>query len=118
MNRRKTVLIVEDEEFVRLLLARLFSDDYHLIVESDGQKAYEYVSAHSLEIDLLFADVVLPGRSGIAIAERLFSQNPRAKVVLTSGYAEPENIPPEFNFIKKPFSPEVVMGLVRGLLLN
>ena len=87
-GRKLRILLVEDETSVReLLKAVLTRRGYHVDVGCTGDEGLALCD--SIEPpDLLITDLIMPGASGPAIAERLRRRVPHAKVLLMSGYAE------------------------------
>ncbi|HUH93471.1 MAG TPA: ATP-binding protein [Casimicrobiaceae bacterium] len=87
----ETVLVVEDNEDIRgLAVSALESLGYRVLLAHDGSSALRLVeSIDGARIDLLFADVALPGgMSGGALAEALRRMRPGMPVLLTSGYSQ------------------------------
>ena len=85
----ETILIVEDEDAVRLLASRLLSvAGYTVLTARDGEEALALVRRHEGEIHLMLTDVVLPGIGGGELAERLAGIRPGVKVLFTSGYTD------------------------------
>ncbi|HSJ97983.1 MAG TPA: ATP-binding protein, partial [Myxococcota bacterium] len=85
----ETILLVEDEEQVRLHAQRqLAALGYRVLAASNGREALELLREHS-GIDLLFTDVVMPGGiDGRQLAEEARRMHPGLKVLFTSGYSE------------------------------
>ncbi len=83
------VLVVEDDARVRrLTLTRLRELGYRVLESANGREALA-VFAENPAIDLVFSDLVMPGgMSGYDLLAELRKQQPRLKVLLTSGYAE------------------------------
>ncbi|WHZ16889.1 MAG: Sensory box histidine kinase/response regulator [Nitrospira sp.] len=119
---RETILLVEDQRAVRLLLTNVLSDyGYRLLEASKGQEALRLVAATSTPIDLLVTDVVMPQMTGPALAEQLRRQWPDLRVLFMSGYAEGAVLPaflaePGTGFISKPFLPAELAKKLRDLL--
>jgi len=81
------VLVVEDERSVREMTSVLLRRaGYDVIAVSDGGAAMDRLAAMATPIDVLVTDVVMPGMSGIDLAERVIDRYPMAGVVLLSGY--------------------------------
>jgi CheY-like chemotaxis protein len=87
-NGRETVLVAEDDPFVRAYAVTcLETFGYRVIEAADGRDALNKI-AGGAEIDLLFTDVVMPGGiNGWELAETARRMQPRLRVLLTSGYA-------------------------------
>jgi two-component system cell cycle sensor histidine kinase/response regulator CckA len=82
-----TVMVVEDEASVRdMTSSMLRRAGYEVTPVSDGPEALERLIRMSQPIDILVTDVVMPGMSGIDLAERVLDRFPEAGVVLLSGY--------------------------------
>jgi PAS domain S-box-containing protein len=86
---RETILLVEDDRLVRnYVTGRLRALGYTTIIASDGASALAEIDREQ-HIDLLFTDVILPGRvNGREIADEAVKRRPGLKVVYTSGYTE------------------------------
>ena len=84
-----TILVVEDELAVRTILARtLCRFGYTVLEAGGGREAMELWKARRAEIDLLLTDMVMPGgMTGLSLAEKLRSEKPSLKVIVTSGYS-------------------------------
>jgi PAS domain S-box-containing protein len=81
------VMVVEDESSVREMTSKLLRRaGYEVRIVANGLDALEQLAAPAPPIDVLVTDVVMPGMSGIVLAERVLDQLPRAGVVLLSGY--------------------------------
>ena len=116
-----TVLLVDDEPWVRLLIRRMLAYlGYSLLEASTAAQAMELATRHEAEIDLLLTDVVLPNRSGFELAQRLLRRQPTLRVLYITGHAEEsqavrEGLQGAF-FLSKPFrSDELEASLCRAL---
>jgi two-component system cell cycle sensor histidine kinase/response regulator CckA len=103
------ILLVEDEDPVRLFGARALSaKGYDVLEAANGELAWEIVKAEGGKIDLIITDVVMPGLKGPDLVDMVRSRMPDMKVIFMSGYAEdviPEGIEndPSIHFLPKPF---------------
>jgi len=85
------VLIVEDEPELQALAASLFrSIGYDVLCASNAADARLIIERDPAAVQVLFSDVVMPGSSGLDLAEWVAGAHPDIKIVLTSGYAQPE----------------------------
>jgi two-component system, cell cycle sensor histidine kinase and response regulator CckA len=117
-----TVLLVEDEDAVRLFSARaLRNKGYNVLEARSGDAALEMMSAHQGEIDLLITDVVMPRMDGPTLIREVRIQHPDMKVIFISGYAEDsfrrrldEN--EDIHFLPKPFSLKQLAGKVKEVM--
>jgi len=86
--RTATVLIVDDFDAVRTLLRKQLTDQGHTVLEAgDGIEALQLVRRQGGAIDLVLADVVLPGMNGTQLADRLTSEFPGMAIILMSAFA-------------------------------
>ena len=113
----KTVLVVEDEEDVRTLVAGyLNSLGYRALTASDGMEAMEIAQQMRDEIHVLLTDVVLPKMRGPELAERLKFVLPKLKIIYMSGYLEENQDQRGFLdgaiFLDKPFSRDVLANRI------
>jgi len=82
------VLLVEDNQLVGEFAAQLLVDlGYANMWVSSGQEALARIDANPRKFDVVFTDVVMPGMSGIELAEVMRARHPDVPVVLTSGYS-------------------------------
>jgi PAS domain S-box-containing protein len=119
----ETVLLVEDEAGVRVLVARMLANLGYTVLEArEGDEALGLAKAYAgPSIDLLLTDVVLPRRGGWALAESIAADFPHIKVLFTSGYAEQGivqhgQIERSAAFLAKPFSVAALARKVRAVL--
>lgn len=117
----ETILIVEDDARVRrVAVARLDDLGYRVIEASNAAEALEQLERHR-DVALLFTDVVMPGgMSGDELAQHARRKMPNLKVLLTSGYAEPEVAGRELahsgSWLKKPYTSGELAVKLRSLL--
>lgn len=116
-----TILLVEDEETVRKVIERLLRKlGYDVLSAADAEEAIEIFRARDDELDLVLTDVVMPGLTGVEMAEVLKEERPDMKFLFTSGYTSKElggnpEAPPE-PFLPKPFSMDELSKSVRKVL--
>ncbi|HEU5042170.1 MAG TPA: ATP-binding protein, partial [Gemmatimonadales bacterium] len=114
-----TVLVVEDEESVRVLARRvLTARGYHVLDAADAAEALTLTDGGRRRIDLLVTDVVMPGMGGPALAERLVAAQPGLRVLYISGYAEEAiqrqgSLPAGGALLEKPFTADQLASRVR-----
>jgi signal transduction histidine kinase len=119
----ETILVVEDEddvrEVARATLARL---GYRTLAAHDGRQALAILAGRG-DVDLLFADCVMPsGLGGAALAREALRLRPPLKVLLTSGYLGPAAGDGEpvavqgFPLIAKPYRPGELAARIREIL--
>ena len=116
------ILVVEDDERLRMVPVRLLLNRGYVVVEArDGKEAMEHLK-DGQPFDLLFTDVVLPGgMNGVEIAEQAKRIQPNIKVIYTTGYAKyavvhNENLDPDDTLVIKPYRRAELLGIVRAML--
>lgn len=83
------ILIAEDEESVRLLVARALTQDGHeTVATQDGGEALDTLQREGGRFDLLLADIKMPVMDGIALALAAARDFPSLPIVLMTGYAD------------------------------
>jgi DNA-binding NtrC family response regulator len=115
------VLIVEDEEAVRYLSRVILERAGHRVFEAATSEQAESVLSEIGPVDVLVADVMLPGGRGTDLYARLRLRYPGLRVVFMSGYLgegilEETQIDRTMRFIQKPFAADVLLGSVATLL--
>jgi two-component system, response regulator PdtaR len=117
--RPKVILIVEDEFLARLAVADYLRDSGYTVIEVSRASEALTVIASQSQIDLVFADINVPGwLDGEALANWLSIRRPDIPVILTSGAITPslDRNPGVFRFIPKPYALTHVEQIIRGLL--
>jgi PAS domain S-box-containing protein len=118
----ETILLVEDDEVVRALAARILQECGYKVLESENPEDALQVGERQKEpIDLLLTDVVLPGMSGRKVAEHLAFLRPGMKVLYMSGYTDDTIVrhgvlEADTFFLQKPFTPIALARKVREVL--
>ncbi|HEY7320100.1 MAG TPA: response regulator [Candidatus Binatia bacterium] len=114
------VLLAEDEPGMLFLLEKLFlRRGYQILRATNGQEALDIYRRHKDEIAVILLDMGLPKISGRDVLHQIRSENPDAKVIVTSGYIEPElklEIErPNVKFLQKPYTPDSVFAALQSL---
>jgi two-component system, cell cycle sensor histidine kinase and response regulator CckA len=118
-----TVLLVEDEDPVRLFSARALRNKGYRVVEApSGEAALEIITAGTERIDLLVSDVVMPRMDGPSLIAAVRRLHPAMKVIFISGYAEDAfrsrlGHDRDIHFLPKPFSLKQLAGKVKEVML-
>lgn len=116
LGESRTILLVEDETFVREVASEVLrAAGYRVLTAKSAAEAMRIFES-GFEIDLLLTDVVLPGETGRVLAERLRRANPELPVLLATGYGEQMAREASEECLAKPFSSEDLLGRVRQLL--
>lgn len=115
----ETVLVVEDEEALRVAAARALSKaGYTVLQAANGAEALEISSSYSGTIHLLLTDVVMPGMSGVELAREIGATRPDCEFLYMSGYAHDALghhgiLELETHFLAKPFTALELSAKVR-----
>jgi two-component system cell cycle sensor histidine kinase/response regulator CckA len=117
-----TVLLVEDEEAVRLFSARALRNKGYKVVEApSGEAALDVLNSVGQQVDLLITDVVMPQMDGTQLIRLVREQRPAMKVICISGYAEESfrkrlDSTEGIHFLPKPFTLEQLAGRVKEVM--
>ena len=110
LTGKGNVLLVEDEDAVRMFGARALRNKGYTVLEAtSGEGAIEVLNNARMEIDIIISDVMMPGMDGPTLVRLIREDRPQVKVILISGYSE-ETIRGDFDgddqvhFLPKPFS--------------
>jgi len=124
MKSKFVVLLVDDDDAVRLLAQRILRAEGHVVVETyNGEHAFEQVVANSLRPDIVVTDLDMPHLDGIALMQRIRDHtDPLLKnvpILVTSGdiTQERQEKIAELggHILKKPFGREDLLEAVRKL---
>jgi signal transduction histidine kinase len=123
VSERETILVVDDEPDLRELVAQVLeSGGYQVLSAASGEEALEKWAKRPRDVQLLLTDMVMPdGLTGRMLADRLRSEDPRLRVIYTSGYTagvpgtDLANIE-DHNFLPKPYRPATLLQVVRNCL--
>ena len=113
------ILLVEDEPGVRSYARNVFeSAGYTVTTAVDADDAEQQV-VDGIELDMMVTDVVMPGRSGVALARSIAGLRPSVPVLFVSGFAEDPALHEAGRhaaFLAKPFSPDALLAAAREVL--
>jgi two-component system, cell cycle response regulator CpdR len=116
------ILIADDEESMRMLVARAIGMDRHSVVTAqDGAEALEILAREDGAFDLLLSDIQMPVMDGIALALAVARDFPRTTILLMTGFADQRERASNLNaiahdVITKPFSVADIRAAVAGAL--
>lgn len=117
-----TVLLVEDEDAVRLFSARALRNKGYKVLEArSGEAALEIMNEQVDGIDLVISDVVMPNMDGPSLIKEVRRRRPDIKVIFISGYAEDDfrrkvDAGEEAHFLMKPFTLKQLASKVKDVL--
>ncbi|MCU0117918.1 response regulator [Pseudomonas sp. B2M1-30] len=117
----ETVLIVEDDPAVRVLVSAVLSELGYAFVEASDADGAVPILESAQRIDLLISDVGLPGMNGRQLAEIGRQHRPELKVLFITGYAEHAAVrggflDPGMQMITKPFTFDLLTAKVREMI--
>lgn len=118
MNRKISILIVDDEESVRDSLNSWFTDDgYDVKCAENAKKALMILEAE--EMDIILADIKMPGMDGLEMLRRIKSLNKDAIVIMMTAFATVDTAVKAlkdgaFDYVTKPFDPDDLSHLIRN----
>jgi signal transduction histidine kinase/ActR/RegA family two-component response regulator len=118
----ETILVAEDADQLRELVRGLLEISGYKVLEARSpEEAIDVVRGTQGKIHLLLTDVVMPGMSGLDLADRFMSLSPETKVLFMSGYADDvisgRGIPEtDANLLQKPFTRQSLLRKVRESL--
>jgi two-component system, cell cycle sensor histidine kinase and response regulator CckA len=114
-----TVLVVEDEDVLRVAISRMIRRTGLVVIEStDGFDAVEQFRANQRDIAVVLLDMTLPGMKGHEVFAELRRIRPDIKVIITSAYSQEMALDslggqPAWAFIRKPFQIKELVNLLR-----
>ncbi|XYD09099.1 response regulator [Methylobacterium sp. NMS12] len=120
-SRREIVLVVEDEETLRLLSVEALRELGYTVRHADSGVAALRVLDAQPDVALLFTDIVMPDMNGRRLAEEALRRRPELKVLYTTGFTRNAVVhngvlDPGTNFLPKPFTLEQLASKVREVL--
>jgi len=116
------ILLAEDEEAIRSLVARALRQDGHEVTTAnDGAEALDVLVREEGEFELLLTDIRMPVMDGIALALATARDHPDVTILLMTGYADQRERASGLNtlihdVITKPFSLGQMRSAVNGAL--
>ncbi len=116
------ILVVDDQLYIRELLKDILSSKgYRVLLADDGLSGLEMYKLHQDEIDLVILDIIMPKLNGDEVYTRLKEIDPNIKVIVTSGFVQPDVIQKLKKlgingYIKKPFEIQTVQKQLDNIL--
>ncbi len=112
-----TILVVEDDAIVRMLIVDVLEELEFKVLEADGsEQALVTLKDVNQHIDLMMTDVGLPVMDGRELANQARALRPALPILFASGYAENIEVPQGMHLIGKPFSIDQLRDKVKGIL--
>ncbi len=120
MRGHETILLVEDDEAVRLLIRdELRKLGYRIVEARNGIEACLVATPYLGKLQLLLTDLVMPGMSGTELARHLRVIKPELNILFISGYEDDLGVVAggtAMAYLQKPFTTEALAGAIRQLL--
>ena len=116
------ILIAEDEEGLRSLVARALAQDGHAVMTAnDGAEALDLLTREQGAFELLLTDIRMPIMDGIALALAAARDHPHVAILLMTGYADQRERASGLDalihdVIAKPFSLATIRGAVKDAI--
>ena len=118
-NREVSILIIDDEEPIRRLLALYLSEEYTCVTAASAEEGMALMAASSF--NLVMTDITMPGSSGIELCKHIHQCYPETVVIMVSGMTDitcaiEAMRQGAFDYVVKPFDlSQVLMAVERGL---
>ena len=119
----ETVLVIDDEEFLRQLADDMLSKNgYNVLKAGSGEAGLSLYKQHMKSITFVILDLIMPGMGGKQCLDEILKINPKANVLIASGYAveDPAKDPILFRakgFIQKPYNFRHMLKMMRQSLI-
>lgn len=113
MTKKAEILVVDDEEIVRLSFARSLKSDYcNVEMACNGQDALRVMGDRAFDVVLL--DLMMPGMGGMAVLKAIKNQWPESEVIIITGYPAVETAKEAvslgaYDYLAKPAGPDDVI---------
>jgi CheY-like chemotaxis protein len=118
----ETILLVDDEQFVRDLGARILGlGGYEVLTAVNGKDALDVYASHRDRISLVILDLIMPGMGGIQCLQELRETNPALKVIIASGFSVEGPAKETLDLgakalVSKPYRTNEILRIVRQVL--
>ena len=114
-----TLLVVEDDAIVRMLIVDVLEELEFLVLEAaDAEEALKIVENAAQHLDLMMTDVGLPDMDGKQLATKARELRATLPILFASGYAETLEVAEGMAVIGKPFSIDQLRAKVKSMLIN
>ena len=121
-SEARTILLVDDELAVRSIIVKILRRSNYIVLEAEsGREAVKVAESHPGKIDLVIADLHMPGQQGPEVVKALAALRPGLNVLFISGYAEHDvvsrtGVGEGANFLHKPFSGQELNAAVQAAI--
>jgi CheY-like chemotaxis protein len=114
-----TVLIVDDEDLVRMVGADILESGGYRVLEAGNAEEALHCLEDAAEVMVLFTDINMPGTpDGLGLARLVSERWPQVKILVASGAVQPggDDLPAEGLFLSKPYRADDLLGLLQKLI--
>ena len=113
----RTILLVEDEVSVREIAAHMLAASGHKVLPAgDAIEAESLFMSHWVEIDLLLADMILPGATGLELYKKFKKRKSGLQGIIVSGSLEEDcELSDDIMFLQKPYRMSTLIKKVNGI---
>ena len=113
----KKILIIDDSPVARMLLKKCIVGDFEIFEAGSGEEGLDLLN--SINIDITFLDLTMPGMNGIEVLEKMIEINPKAKVVILSADRQSTTIKEAislgaFTVLKKPPRQDKILKTIQS----
>jgi DNA-binding NtrC family response regulator len=122
MTEKAKILVVDDEEVVRLCLVRTFAGEHcNVEVVRNGNEALKLMGQRPFDVVLL--DLRMPGMDGMAVLKTIKEKWPESEVIIITGYPAVESAKEAvtlgaYDYLAKPVGPDDVINAANGAMLH
>jgi DNA-binding response OmpR family regulator len=107
---RKSILIIEDDDFIRYMLEKYFKGYYPVLLAVDGEDGIDLYEKHRKEVGFIITDVMMPGICGDDVVEYVREKDENIPIICITAFCEEDTVKKIMNYrkvkiIKKPFNP-------------
>lgn len=123
-KNKHNILVVDDDELVSEYLAALLeSESYDVVVLNEPHEALKYFQDHPDDFDLVITDQVMPGLTGVEVAQAILKLRPGIPILLITGYSEKITADNAESFglsgfFPKPINENLLLDRISNLVMN
>jgi DNA-binding NtrC family response regulator len=119
MNKKSTILVVDDEYGIRRSFNMVLKDEYHVLLAGNGNEAIDIFTKNP--VDLILLDILLPDIDGLALLEKLKGLDPNTEIIMVTAVKEIKTAVKAtklgaYEYIVKPFVVEDVINIIKRAL--
>jgi CheY-like chemotaxis protein len=121
-GKKERILLIEDEEDVREVVATVLIDNDYTVIEAEtASEALDIFNKEKVKFDLVLSDMILPDQNGLKLVEQLLARDPELNVILSSGYTDYSAHMPVIKekgyfFLQKPYSIDKLLQMIKQAL--